>query len=97
MSELYMLLVHMGGQPSAAVRGRGIRNVVCLKLWHHPWRATSEEVHKKRTLVETHRPGCVAVCRNRSALDQRFENWKLRRALRNPYFLRSTMRLSRVK
>ncbi len=29
--------------------------------------------------------------------DQRFENWKLRRALRRPYFLRSTVRLSRVR
>ena len=29
--------------------------------------------------------------------DQRFENWKLRRALRLPYFLRSTTRESRVK
>src|SRR5204862_4473410 len=28
---------------------------------------------------------------------QRFENWKLRRALRWPYFLRSTMRSSRVR
>ena len=28
---------------------------------------------------------------------QRFENWKLRRALRFPYFLRSTTRLSRVR
>ena len=26
--------------------------------------------------------------------DQRFENWKLRRALARPYFLRSTTRLS---
>jgi hypothetical protein len=29
--------------------------------------------------------------------DQRFENWKLRRALRLPYFLRSTTRESRVR
>jgi hypothetical protein len=29
--------------------------------------------------------------------DQRFENWKLRRALARPYFLRSTVRLSRVR
>jgi hypothetical protein len=29
--------------------------------------------------------------------DQRLENWKLRRALRLPYFLRSTTRLSRVR
>ena len=29
--------------------------------------------------------------------DQRFENWKLRRALALPYFLRSTTRLSRVR
>ena len=28
---------------------------------------------------------------------QRFENWKLRRALRLPYFLRSTTRASRVR
>ncbi len=28
---------------------------------------------------------------------QRFENWKLRRALALPYFLRSTTRLSRVR
>ena len=28
---------------------------------------------------------------------QRFENWKLRRALRRPYFLRSTTRGSRVR
>jgi hypothetical protein len=27
----------------------------------------------------------------------RFENWKLRRALARPYFLRSTTRLSRVR
>ncbi len=29
--------------------------------------------------------------------DQRFENWKLRRALARPYFLRSTARGSRVR
>src|SRR5260221_11656783 len=29
--------------------------------------------------------------------DQRFENWKLRRAFALPYFLRSTTRLSRVR
>src|SRR3569623_1286232 len=29
--------------------------------------------------------------------DQRFENWKLRRAFARPYFLRSTTRLSRVR
>ncbi len=29
--------------------------------------------------------------------DQRFENWKLRRALALPYFLRSTTRESRVR
>ncbi len=29
--------------------------------------------------------------------DQRLENWKLRRALRRPYFLRSTRRESRVR
>jgi hypothetical protein len=29
--------------------------------------------------------------------DQRFENWKLRRALARPYFLRSTTRGSRVR
>src|SRR5205807_7656124 len=29
--------------------------------------------------------------------DQRFANWKLRRALALPYFLRSTTRLSRVR
>lgn len=31
-----------------------------------------------------------------SKIVQRFENWKLRRALALPYFLRSTTRLSRV-
>jgi Flp pilus assembly protein TadG len=34
---------------------------------------------------------------DRACCDQRFENWKLRRALALPYFLRSTMRLSRVR
>ena len=29
--------------------------------------------------------------------DQRFENWKLRRAFGLPYFFRSTTRLSRVR
>ena len=29
--------------------------------------------------------------------NQRLENWKLRRALARPYFLRSTARLSRVR
>ena len=33
----------------------------------------------------------------RENADQRFENWKLRRALRLPYFLRSTTRASRVR
>lgn len=32
-----------------------------------------------------------------AATGQRFENWKLRRALARPYFLRSTTRLSRVR
>ena len=32
-----------------------------------------------------------------AASDQRFENWKLRRALALPYFFRSTARLSRVR
>ncbi len=35
--------------------------------------------------------------RIRMDADQRFENWKLRRALARPYFLRSTTRLSRVR
>src|SRR3954447_21778845 len=34
---------------------------------------------------------------SRKERDQRFENWKLRRALARPYFLRSTVRLSRVR
>src|SRR5690606_25051698 len=33
----------------------------------------------------------------RVAARQRFENWKLRRALARPYFLRSTTRGSRVR
>ena len=32
-----------------------------------------------------------------AAQNQRFENWKLLRALALPYFLRSTTRLSRVR
>src|SRR5690606_11207555 len=41
--------------------------------------------------------GCRHVCKSfRRCGDQRFENWKLRRAPALPYFLRSTARLSRV-
>src|SRR3546814_1770397 len=39
------------------------------------------------------RPSC---CKSLAA-NQRFENWKLLRALARPYFLRSTVRLSRVR
>ena len=39
---------------------------------------------------------CEGEGRQRPAR-QRFENWKLRRALARPYFLRSTTRLSRVR
>ncbi len=40
-----------------------------------------------------------ALIRNRVSerRNQRLENWKLRRAFRRPYFLRSTTRLSRVR
>ena len=38
----------------------------------------------------------ISIERDRRA-DQRFENWKLRRAFMRPYFLRSTTRLSRVR
>src|SRR5690606_14845060 len=41
------------------------------------------------------RLGTLLVAFARSAnSDQRFENWKLRRALTRPYFFRSTVRLS---
>ena len=44
-------------------------------------------------------PAGVAMGARRGGVDapgQRLENWKLRRALARPYFLRSTARLSRV-
>src|SRR3546814_646037 len=38
-----------------------------------------------------------APSQDRGFPGQRFENWKLRRALARPYFLRSTLRASRVR
>src|SRR3546814_5105171 len=38
-----------------------------------------------------------ALSQDRGFPGQRFENWKLRRALARPYFLRSTLRASRVR
>ena len=41
--------------------------------------------------------GAAFVLSKAVPVGQRLENWKLRRALRRPYFLRSTTRLSRVR
>ncbi len=52
---------------------------------------TSREMKRGASIGTEAPPRAKAVAR------QRFENWKLRRALARPYFLRSTTRLSRVR
>jgi hypothetical protein len=57
-------------------------------------RAQPEQAPRKQK-GPTRRPALDAFRKRLS--DQRFENWKLRRALARPYFLRSTTRGSRVR
>src|SRR6185312_8224991 len=60
-------------------------------LGSHP--ALQRTLDRKRALrCEPKRP-----TQKENFVRQRFENWKLRRALALPYFLRSTTRLSRVR
>ena len=75
-----------------------------LEECHIRWFAESSRVGDSPTLVgtepDTERAAPLPerpLILDRKTGDQRLENWKLRRALRLPYFLRSTTRLSRVR
>src|SRR6185312_4398238 len=55
------------------------------------------QAKRKRAAPSPAHPFANHPARCRGRKNQRFENWKLRRAFALPYFLRSTTRLSRVR
>ena len=86
------LQVAAAGQPLPNLQAGGAGLAIDEHLRGHE-SASNEKGKTKRAL----RSDRSALAERNSVADQRFENWKLRRALARPYFLRSTTRLSRVR
>ena len=72
-------------------------DVTLLQRWMADWCDLAEfEILPVVTGKEPMKVCSPAAC-SAVRVPYRFENWKLRRALARPYFLRSTARLSRVR